>query len=807
MTDPPIYSEATASRAAQDDFTGAGGPSALLESLSVAQVDPAAGSSLPQTPSTITVSFNLPIDPFSLNFDFALQQVNADGSVTPLDPSLLSEPDGFGPPSQSLALTVNAPLAPGHYQVVLLGASSIAGMTDSGDVLWSPPGGPGTDTVVDDFTIAVPGVTLADATSLGSVGSSPTVATGALDLLADPSSVALYQVTLDPGHYWQFGAELWASRIGSPLAATLSLFDSQGTLIRTASVGAPDSPRDPYFFAGLAPGTYYVGVSGAGNVPGAAGGYDPAAGTAGVGVPQNGGAFQLDIAAVPDDVPTEVRAFTLQRADPLSTTPTGFTLGFSGWMDLASFGSGSGQPFQALQVVDQSGTVWSVTPVAFDQATNQFTFLFDQRLPAGNYTLRLPAEGGVTDLAGRPPVAPGEPSGVLASFTVDPVALPPGPDDLGALTSQVHTGIDLSTNLAPGASVNFRMVVLVPDVYTLATSYTGGPLSIQLSGPNGLVSFDAGAAGQPQVNLMTLNPGVYELKFSATGSQAVGLRATFEEPFLSWEHQLDNGVGHGPALNLLFLAPLALSADDSAPGSGSSQGETTSSSGATVAVAGGTGTSTITGAPSLFAPTAPVAPGGLILTLGGTLAGIPGNTSSQTANASSSAATSPGPLAPQEHTGERVGNPPSSSLSYDATADVSDPEALTRTTDGALAAALKPLEFESDGKIVANNEWLGRVGERLTYWFALAPETVRETVGATGDLRELSPERISLQRDGLPPVSSDRVEKADLSLPLGLGVISVIAVRLRDPVRRWWRGRVKRSEAHTLTHKGPHRKF
>src|SRR3712207_8784353 len=53
-----------------------------------------------------------------------------------------------------------------------------------------------------------------------------------------------------------------AERDGGTFNAALALFDSQGRLIKSDDKGRADMPLDPYLFAGLQPGTYYLGVSG-----------------------------------------------------------------------------------------------------------------------------------------------------------------------------------------------------------------------------------------------------------------------------------------------------------------------------------------------------------------------------------------------------------------------------------------------------------------------------------------------------------------------------------------------------------------
>ena len=174
----------------------------------------------------------------------------------------------------------------------------------------------------------------------------------------------------------------------------------------TSERAGPISASDPYLFAGLSPGVYYVGVSGAGNLPGQPGGYDPVAGTIGTaGLSQPGGPFSLNLVADVADAPTRVTGFALIQDDPLASSPTGLTLTFSGPLDAASLlGDGTGRP--AVVAVDQAGKSWALTPISYSETQCQVRFVFDQPLPPGQYTLRLPATGGLTDLAGRAPVAP-----------------------------------------------------------------------------------------------------------------------------------------------------------------------------------------------------------------------------------------------------------------------------------------------------------------------------------------------------------------------------------------------------------------
>ena len=184
--------------------------------------------------------------------------------------------DDLAVDSSATRLTVVLPetLKPGHYQVWVLGSSSI--MDADGNYLTDGLN----DLFVGQFDVASPGVTLDDAVDLGKPGPTPMEVPGTLDFQAASRGVSLYRIHLDPGHFWRLGLEVTAERDGGKLDTALALFDDQGRPIATDEVGRKDFPKDPYLFAGLDPGTYYVGVSGVNNLPGPEGGYDPATGSA-----------------------------------------------------------------------------------------------------------------------------------------------------------------------------------------------------------------------------------------------------------------------------------------------------------------------------------------------------------------------------------------------------------------------------------------------------------------------------------------------------------------------------------------------
>ena len=174
--------------------------------------------------------------------------------------------------------------------------------------------------------------------------------------------------------------------------------------------------------------------------PGQPGGYDPVAGTIGTaGLTQPGGSFNLNLVADVADAPTRV---TDSRSSRLIRSPP--PRPGSRWPSPApstrpvSWANGSGQP--AVVAVDQAGKSWALTPISYSEPQCQVSFVFDQALPAGQYTLRLPATGGLTDLAGKAPIAPGLSAGVLASWTVAAPRSTPMPNDLGVLWPSLVDG-------------------------------------------------------------------------------------------------------------------------------------------------------------------------------------------------------------------------------------------------------------------------------------------------------------------------------------------------------------------------------
>ena len=389
--------------------------------------------------------------------------------------------------------------------------------------------------------------------------------------LSVQENVNLYKITLAPGHFWRLGVELDAQRIGSNLSGALTLFDQSGNVLATrdAGTGLPSDPNDPYLFTGLNPGVYYIGVSGAGNLAGQTGGYNPVTGTTGsLGQVQLGSAYQLQVVADPADSLTQVVGSSLQQADALDPTPTGLTLSFSGPIDPNSLMSNS-----PVLVYDASGLAWPVTLSSYQ--VNQVSFVFDQPLPPGQYTVVIPPSGGLTDLIGRAPVSSDQNPGVLATFTVEPQASQTVAGDLGLLWPNSQIQVSQFATISPGQEVVSRVVVPVTGFYTLETTFTQGSVVILQAGPDGVALVNPPSPpsswpfnayiGPSNTYSMPLEAGVYMVSFRAVGTQPAVGQWAFQFSSIDHESIVDNGVGQGAALSLRLVDPISSSLTSGSP--------------------------------------------------------------------------------------------------------------------------------------------------------------------------------------------------------------------------------------------------
>jgi hypothetical protein len=759
------------------------------------------------TVDSLVVQFPQEVDFLWTGLPIQLERIGPDGTATPLFDVNSPPTPSFDETGSVATFTLDQPLGPGHYRVVLTGVNDISEFLSNG--LWDST----LDQSLADFTVLPDGPTLEQATDLSTIGANVQTVAGSLNLSPGQTGVALYKFTLGTGHFWRLAAELDASRIGSGLLGALTLFDSTGTplITRDAGTGRPDFPRDPYLFKGLPPGVYYLGVSGAGNLPGTPGGYDPKTGDPGsAAFSQAGGNFQLKLAADPADAATTMTGFQLTWADMLDPSPTGLTLAFSGPIDLDSVAGGAA-PTSPVVAVDQSGKVWTLTPSGYDESKCQLSLVFDQALPAGSYTLQS-VPGGLIDLAGLAVVGPGKSSGQLATWNVSGRSKPAAVGDLGVVWPSLTAGASLNTTLSPGQVRAIRVVIPLEGWYKLQTGGAQQILDTTRLGPDGLV-YLGGDQSRLQAGVsMYLKPGVYLFTVMNPGAGPAALEWRLRPMSLDPESLVGSGVGQSAALSLRLLNPLA---PDFTSGAAPDQATVSAvNNGSTPPVANDVSTPSAPGpaasgpgvepAGHLLSNTAAPAtgasplPSSLPVAVSSTLLGRPG---SDTLAGSAGEAAAPGQAAP-------LTTDPTLRSYGMGLAAAKDPAALV--PDPPPPALLPPVEAlattgqPGPGMVVAPQAATGadalaliraerivdlasRVGRFLMRHDAGAQEPESAPDELLASLLAGQGTQPGRPEERLADAGQDRIERADLGVPLSFVVAAAAAYRLRQFAAGWWR--------------------
>jgi methionine-rich copper-binding protein CopC len=819
-------------------------PSAGLPGITA--TDPADGGTVLRAPQSFTITFDqdvvdqieaaigdawsLPADQVlptivsvDVNQDVEIDQVGADGELTPyaggtgapIQETIATSTAADGTTQTQLVITPmpgDPAMQPGTYQLEVLPGTLLDWAVGSfTDPIWYTSSGP---MPIAQFTVTGQGPTLAGATDLGTVGASAQSVWSTLEPSDVQSAVALYRFTLPQGGEWRVDAKALASAIGSPALPALALFGADGSVLATRDNGSglSGSP-DPELLANLPGGTYYLGVSAAGNLPGTAQGYDAITGrpgTAGVGEPA--GVFELDVSATPAVPPTALVAFDLDHADPLEPSPTGMDLTFSGPVDVSSL-TQTGQQETALTVVDASGKTWPISAMAYDNSEHRLSFVFDEPLPAGTYSLVVPSQGGLTDLAGNPVIGPsGDPPGVLATWTIAAPSGPADPNDLGVMWPGPEnvtwsSGKSGSTTLDPGQEVQDRFMVIWPGIYGLQAQVGTGAVDLAIVASDGTTVTDLGSVTGLNQPVFHLGTGVYELRMTAEGSKTASVAWTLYIQALDHENILNNGVGQAPAQNLPVFGPM--------PGSGAAPtsfgGSGTPSAGAMLT--GTTSAATITtagaasgneGASSTgFAASA--VPAALLVTPATNLAGLPASDQGYVAAVGPLAdgaavaladagrvlpaglryQSSPSGTEPQVGAGESMLGPeatPTGPLSggvprrYDGPGG---PDAASARAD-AMALALAQAD-----PLVRIAGWLaGRIpGPSPTLRELESPATDFGTTLLAAAAAPGAADADTTARDR----GRATLAQADLGVPFALLVGTALTYRLSQPIRKWWR--------------------
>lgn len=844
-----------------------------LSTLSVVQTNPENGSVLTVPPTALIVTFNQLFPTFLLGNDIGLKRVDANGTVLEDLSSRLDPPFDLLDDSSVLPVTVSGVLLPGRYQILVLGSTSeLTGVGSDGQ-----PGAPlanrGIDQVVSTFTIApkpeqeVP-VKLANATDLGMVGPVPIVTAGSLGFGSDLNSSRYYKFTLAPGHFWRLGAEVTAQRDHGNLNSIVTLLDAKGLVIKTANLGRSGAPFDPYLFAGLASGTYYLEVSR--EHPDNKALDDVLVGNTSGPAPDDT-SFRLHVLAQVADTPTTLLDSRLIYSDPLDPRPTGIVLVFSGPMDLESFrnstGPGGNSEFKGLELVDANGQAWSLTPTSYLESNSQYSFLFSKPLPKGQYTLRIPTAKGVTDLAGRSPVASGNKgadlsNGILTSWTVASDAPTEAPNNLGTILNDAGATVPRTNILTPQSSANYRFVIAADGYYTIESTASSESFLIQMRGRNGAIPIPGGRRSGLNSTTLYLTAGVYSLDLKAAGPDPVKLSFSLFKKLVAPEAIFDNGVGQGPALNLAFITPVPLSptspggipvpppeldpAPDQGPGTtplppqppiptdpggvadrppllgpapGQGPGSANPGSPAPATPAPATPTPGLTA--SITSIVSSTGANGLVLTLGSGLIGSPVEGAEHVAavgpgtqsGTTALAANTPGLLQGIQY-GQSLSLTPTNLSSSDGQLDSSEvnwkPVPSSVSTAGTLATVEPPIAPSGDERVIASpSDWLGGLGTMLLHGFWITPGSPAPITMEAAPAEPI--EQVLLSRDDVQvPADESQVEHANLAAPVGFGLVSVLALRLQQPIRRWVerrRGRVlNRRSAMKPIVRGPYKR-
>jgi hypothetical protein len=777
----------------------------------VAQID---GTLAPLTGMSGDDNFSALLNLFDQVGDFEIDQVGKDGTfinqiVGPSNrPAMeyVSDASVAGTPSVQVAIPISGTaLQPGHYQVSVEGSTTLALLFDAIEPgpAWDAVAASFQPLVIGQFAVHGQGASFQNASALPAPGSGVTTITGYLNPDDYRSAVDLYKFTLGPTptNLWQFGVSVQAQSIGSPLQPDVTIFRADGSVVasRLSGTGLPANPSDPYLFAGLSSGTYYLGVSGAGNLPYGSKGYDPQLAIPGAsGLKQPGGPFpfQLSFVAIPYSRPTTAIDAKLIWLDPLSSSPTNITLNFSGPIDLSNLFVVD-QAQGALQLIDSANRAWPITANSYDPGTHQLNMLLDEPLPAGSYRLISPASNPLSDVVGQPVFAPGQPAGVFAAFTVAPpsgVSIPGNlgvlwPNQIGVSPSSIGDTFTESVHLAPGQAVTYRFVAVVAGLYKLQTVVDSGSLLIQQFGPSGMNTLNAGTTTRISNSIMRLASGVYGIRFADVSAQPAEFQWQLKIASVDWEKIVYNGVGQSAALALSLLSPPGAEPNPSAAPAPSIAGPVTFQA---ASVASGT--------------SGPI-PSNLLITLNTGLMGQPGSMAPAMASvgpavnensvALADGATGLIPGIRYESVFHTVSTESSSALAAlkpPGSKGGPGEELRSKSAEG-VENRLGPdaSSILADQRALLQPEWLIRVAGMIRDWFGPA-SSEPAFLGS-----ELDPGRtVTTVYAGLGAeafASGPAQERnfpgkpahADLEFPAGIIVIAIAAHRLRDRVRRLWR--------------------
>lgn len=532
-------------------------------------------SVVPTSLDRVTVTFSPAID-LSLLDTAALDLVSlidgepGDSVFAYMPPGpILAANDG-----SSITFTLGGELEPGDYAILFLGQSGLRFADGSAVDGSDSPMTIRSFQVRDDLPSETmpPGVTLAGAIDLPQLSNAVQTLTGTLDISDPARSVALYRLIVPEGHAFDFGAEVRVAGTTPTDPQILPrLLDASGSPLSILELAG--GPQSAYrgLFASLPSGTYYVAISWSENPPASAlrPGFDVRTGEPGLMFPGSSPlSYGLHFVASPQATAARVIDARLDRADPLTLTPSGFTLDFSS----AVVAQGAVDPETAelrngVELVGPDGSISLPRLIGYEPGSARLTFLFPTRPAPGRYIVRASSVGGVVDLGGRTPIAEGLAPGEFARlFVPEAAARHPRATlaDLGVIYSSPEPTRTLVVDSdGPGASLRF--VVPAAGSYSIVATPSVGGLTAVLEGPDGARTIAFGPAGmRSSLVLASASPGAYTLWFSPTLAGRFTLDVQVRADSLAFESVLRNGVGLGSTLDLRLVS---ITPASSTPGS------------------------------------------------------------------------------------------------------------------------------------------------------------------------------------------------------------------------------------------------
>jgi hypothetical protein len=726
--------------------------------------------SIADAPKQIVLDLKgIPIDSWEDN-TVLLYKVGSDGVTSPVFDQYSAHAAVIDRASRTATIPLESPLDAGNYRIVLAPGDFSKRISQGS---WDPT----QDQTLAEFQVQGRQATLDDAVDLGAVGSNVQVVPGYLDIRGG-ASFNLYKFTLGASQpSWRVGLQLDAGRIGSELQGALTLFDQQGRVIATGNSGAGISwdQTDPYLFAALEPGTYYVGISGVGNLGGQPGGYDPTTGQPGISTQsQSGGAYQLEMVADPLTSPTKVVDFSLQWGDS-SRSPIGFTITFSGAIAPDSL---LGSP---LFVEDALGNRIALTPMAAGSRLNQVQYYFERLLAPGAYRLVNSQDGGLTDLVGRPPAADGLPAGTLAKWTVRASEAPPTiADEAIPVTFSRPESQDLiaygAADIAEGRSITLRLVVPSLAGSLMNVTIANGSLRVQRVDDAGTTEIN-GESVEPtstslynHIYVLNLRKGIYLLTLSGVDEQPVTLE--WKITLTPDAFPIANAVGSAGAISLRnsdASSPAASAGPINLPTLASSNAGAFTAGALPTSFASTAG-STLVGRPSTrndsVSLVGPTVSGGLVAMAVAGRGLAPGLISSSVVGDDGR------PREPDGTVAKKGGQQEAPAAELGAEVDE------TRLADG------EDRGVRADASALVEADRLAEAARKVSPWLFREVGNTLEAVGDGDPLRA-----VEIARGEAAAVVGDPepVERAALGVPVSVVVAAAAAFRFRQVARKWWK--------------------